>query len=1225
MGSIAAWNVRGLNRSLKQKEVRFVIDEHRLSVCAIMESHVDVSNLAKVCRKVCRLWDWTSNGNVCNKGTRILVGWNSDIVDVMVLSQTDQVMHVQINFKVDRKALFCSFVYADNYYKNRRLLWQNLCLHKVFVHDRPWVILGDFNSALNLEDSLLGSSTINIGMRDFKECVDNIEVFDINSSGCHFTWNQKPKRGDGVFKKIDRVLGNVSFTDMFPTACVLFQPNRISDHSPCVLKFPSLSRSRPKPFKFANFLAKKPEFLDLVKQYWSDVYTGHHMFRLAKMLKALKSPMRTLLIKQGNIHRRVTRAREALDEIQCAIDKDPLNAQLKEKEVTCLKTFHDAALDEEMFLKQKSKIEWLKVGDSNTSFFHNSVKCKNHRSRITLIVDANGNSHEGGEAIQELVNHYSQFLGSAGYTSVVPPLSLFSKRLTTQIADAMITRVTDAEIKGAMFSIGENKAPGPDGFTSAFFKEAWDVVGKDVCRAVHDFFCSASLLKEINHTFLALVPKVSTPSKVNDYRPISCCNTIYKCISKIITNRIKEGLKGLVSLNQSAFVPDRKISDNILLTQELMHNYHRNVGPPRCAFKIDIQKAYDTVDWGFLRRILVGFGFHPIMINWIMTCVTSTSFSLSINGNIHGFFKGKRGLRQGDPMSPYLFTLVMEVLTLLLQDASASSEFRFHNRCEKQGIVNLCFADDLFIFARGNASSAKVIMDALNKFKCMSGLEPSLPKSTLFLCNVHETVKNAILDIMPFEQGELPVRYLGVPLISSRLLYKDCKILVEKLEKRITDWRNKSLSFAGRLQLIGSVLSSMHIYWASMFILPARVINDLEKLMRAFLWCQGPMKKGKAKVSWKSVCLPKTEGGLGLKNIKTVNKSLMTKHVWSILTNRDSLWVQWIHSYRLKERSFWDVPIKTNCSWGWRKLLSLRSELRPFVWSKVGSGAVVSVWFDKWSNVGPLCNFISPRQIKQAGYSLNATLANVIRDDNWTWPAAWYTLFPVLINMPVVQLNPSRTDSIVWMNTDHKEVAFSSMVVWEAIREKQQVVDWAAMVWFSQCIPRHAFLLWLVFSRKLKTHDKMLLWDNKGDMNLRLLCCSLCTRGPDSHEHLFFECNYSSQVWNAVKGFAELNQLSSRWDDIMSWFIPRARFKSAKSVIGRLLLAASSYFIWQERNSRLFTSKTRSADVLVKLITDTVRMRLATLNFKNTSTVARLLDGWELPVGDLILQDDGAD
>lgn len=203
---------------------------------------------------------------------------------------------------------------------------------------------------------------------------------------------------------------------------------------------------------------------------------------------------------------------------------------------------------------------------------------------------------------------------------------------------------------------------------------------------------------------IALIPKVTAPTLTTDYRPISYCNVLYKCIRKIIVNRMKDNLNGIVSINQSAFVPGRKISDNILLTQELMHNYYRNVGPPRCAFKVHIQKAYDTMDWSFLEAAQVGFGFHPKMVRWIVVCVTTTSFSLCINGELHDYFRGKRGLRQGDPMSPYLFTLVMEVLTLILhQNTRLDTSFRFHNRCEKKKLINLCFEDDLFLFASSDA------------------------------------------------------------------------------------------------------------------------------------------------------------------------------------------------------------------------------------------------------------------------------------------------------------------------------------------------------------------------------------------------------------------------------------------------------------------------------------------------------------------------------------------
>ncbi|GKC49106.1 putative reverse transcriptase domain, reverse transcriptase zinc-binding domain protein [Tanacetum coccineum] len=187
---------------------------------------------------------------------------------------------------------------------------------------------------------------------------------------------------------------------------------------------------------------------------------------------------------------------------------------------------------------------------------------------------------------------------------------------------------------------------------------------------------------------------------------------------------MKESLTTLVSLNQSAFVHGRCISDNILVTQELMHNYHLDRCTPRCASKVDIQKAYDTVDRNFLRKVLIGFGFHLRMIRWIMECVTYEFFSVGINGSLHGYFK-------------------------------ASKDFSYHRYCSKLNIINLCFANDLFLFAHGDVASTRVIMDSLEEFKNASGLTPSLPKSTAYFCNVLNYVKVGILNVLPFEEASV--------------------------------------------------------------------------------------------------------------------------------------------------------------------------------------------------------------------------------------------------------------------------------------------------------------------------------------------------------------------------------------------------------------------------------------------------------------------------------------
>nr|GEV65577.1 reverse transcriptase domain-containing protein [Tanacetum cinerariifolium] len=220
----------------------------------------------------------------------------------------------------------------------------------------------------------------------------------------------------------------------------------------------------------------------------------------------------------------------------------------------------------------------------------------NARNKIDSIVDNNGAIIDGEHVRLAFIDHYTEFLGQPSTTTVFHSNDIFCNRLSMKGASSMIREISDIEIKDTMFSMGDNKAPDPDGFSAAFFKEAWNIIGVDVCKAIKEFFTNGILLKVLNHTIITLIPKVNSLVRINYYRLISCCNTLYKCISKILANRVKEILFELISLNQFAFVPGRRITDNILLTQELIHNYHLDRGPAHCAFKADIQKAYDTVD-----------------------------------------------------------------------------------------------------------------------------------------------------------------------------------------------------------------------------------------------------------------------------------------------------------------------------------------------------------------------------------------------------------------------------------------------------------------------------------------------------------------------------------------------------------------------------------------------------------------------------------------------------
>ncbi|KAL0294111.1 UNVERIFIED_CONTAM: hypothetical protein Sangu_3225100 [Sesamum angustifolium] len=387
--------------------------------------------------------------------------------------------------------------------------------------------------------------------------------------------------------------------------------------------------------------------------------------------------------------------------------------------------------------------------------------------------------------------------------------------ITTAEASLLVTPVTLSEVKEAFFAIDVESAPGPDGYTSAFFRNAWPVIGQAMFQAIGEFFRTGKMLKQINTTLISLIPKVSLPRYVSDYRPIACCNVLYKSITKIIVKRLQQVLPLMIDYSQNAFVPGRSITDNILLAQELMAGYNHKRLPSRCMIKVDIQKAYDSVEWDFLLEVLKLFNFPHQFIVLINQCVSTASFSVSLNGSIHGFFKGGRGLRQGDPMSPYLFVLVMEIWNLLLRfRINEAADFQYHWKCKDIGLINLCFADDVLLFCKAHLPSIMVITDTLNEFAALSGLKVNSAKSQIIFSRAVQQERQQILDYLGFQEGSLPVKYLGIPLTSSRLTIADCRPLIDKVDARLAGWNNQILSYAGRLQLIKSVLTTLHTYWA---------------------------------------------------------------------------------------------------------------------------------------------------------------------------------------------------------------------------------------------------------------------------------------------------------------------------------------------------------------------------------------------------------------------------
>lgn len=461
-----------------------------------------------------------------------------------------------------------------------------------------------------------------------------------------------------------------------------------------------------------------------------------------------------------------------------------------------------------------------------------------------------------------------------------------------------------------MFRLNPNKNPRPDGLTSGFYKSAWSIMGNEVVLAISRFFSMPYMPSSTNSTILTLVPKFPGATITKDYRPISCCNTLYKVNSKLLVSRLKPLQQKIILPNQTAFIKGRQLLENCLLASELVSGYHKNKGPKRVTLKVDIAKAFDTIRWDFIRDCLYALHLPEVFISWLKECITTTAYSVGINGRLHGFFKGTRGLRQGNPLSPYIFGLAMNILSHKLNDGAIEGKFGYHPICSELGLTHICFADDLLIFSDGSPRSIQGILLILNEFKQLSGLDISAEKSCFFTCGLSEEEITIIGSNLGIPRGFLPVQYHGLHLCIKKLSIINCEPLLQSIRNKINAWTSKYLSFARRQLLISTVIMGLTNFWCGAFILPKECIDKVDSMCNAYLWKGSLEGRYTARIVWDTIVLPKEGGGLGLRNLKAWNRTCSLKLVWLLLFRTDSIWVAWIHQNVIKDCSFWEMKEK---------------------------------------------------------------------------------------------------------------------------------------------------------------------------------------------------------------------------------------------------------------------------------------------------------------------------
>ena len=1191
------WNIRGFNKQSKQTVVQNWIRNKEFQFGCLLETRVKEGKAAEIVESVCRGWSFVNNYEFSRKG-RIWVLWSPQ-VRVTPVFKSSQIITVSVLLEGEQEEFFCSFVYAENIAEQRKELWEDIKSHQdsAMFRNKEWIIMGDFNEILEVAEhsNYQEAGVMTAGMKEFESVVQHCHFTDMSYQGPKFTWCNRRDEGI-VCKKLDRILVNEAWLHKRTQAYCVFEAGGCSDHLRGRFHLKSEAIGKRRPFKFTNAVAEMPEFLQAVGDFWKDkqplFQSTSALFRFSKTLKALKPLIRSLSKKKlGDLTKKVKEAYQELCERQEETLKQPTHVNIQ-RELQAAERWQRVSAIEEKLLKQRSKLHWLQVGDKNNRVFHNAVKIRETRNAIKEIRCPSGQLVNSQEDIkQEAERFFSEFLacvpeGLQG-KSVEEMQRIIGFRCSEVEKSSLIKQVTDEEIRDVLFKMPSGKSPGPDGFTAEFFKASWSIISKDFTTAVHSFFSKGFLPKGLNTTILALIPKKDEAMEMRDYRPISCCNVLYKVLSKIIANRLKGTLPQCISYNQSAFVKDRLLVENLLLATEIVKDYHREDISPRCAMKIDIAKAFDSVHWPFLLNTLRAFDMPEQFIHWIELCVCTPSFSVQVNGELAGFFQSKRGLRQGCALSPYLFVVCMNVLSQMLDKAAERKEISYHPRCQNIQLTHLCFADDLLVFTDGTKRSIEGILRIFEEFAGMSGLKISLEKSTLYIAGITEVQESDILTSFPFASGKLPVRYLGLPLLTRRMTVSDYLPLVEKIKKKMRSWTGRFLSHAGRLQLITSVIMSLTNFWLAAFRLPSSCLKEIERLCAAFLWSGPDLKTTKAKVSWKDLCFPKNEGGLGIRSLKEVNKVHCLKLIWRLSSSKASLWVKWVHCYLIRKGSFWSTSLNTSLgSWMWKKLLKMREFARNFIRKEVGNGKHTSFWYETWCQLGCLKEVMGDRGFIAIGIENTATVADVLRTHRRRRHRVR------ILNEIEDEIDKLRSGSAqdmddvpLWRSADDKYGAtFSSKKTWMRLRVRREVCTWSRGVWFSQATPKYSFMTWIAMRNRMHTGDKMQAWNALINTE-----CVLCHEVQETCQHLFFSCPYSLAVWEClVRGILK-EKFTAVWDDIVE-IISGSAYPATEMFLLRYSFQAALHNIWWERNARRHGEEPKDARLLSKLVDKTIRL-----------------------------------
>lgn len=792
--------------------------------------------------------------------------------------------------------------------------------------------------------------------------------------------------------------------------------------------------------------------------------------------------------------------------------------------------------------RQRSRCLWLTEGDRNTRFFH-AMASSRHRRNLVLSIEDNGTIITDQLEIRQVFARSMQ--GVLGTTSQVTPFDATALYQSHMDLNSLQQPFTMIEIQAAVHQLANNKASGPDGLPNEFLKTYWNELKPEVYAIMQKFFSHQLDLRPYNEATIVMVPKTEIPVSTSDFRPISVLNLIPKLISKILSNRLRPVLSDLISINQTAFIQGRQILENFVTTRELLHHVSIRKTPAIFA-KVDFKKAFDMIEWNFLESVMTARSFPARWISWIRHIWETSSSRLCINGECSEPFPHRRGLRQGDPLSPMLFDIAVDVFQQMIRVANLNLSCPLSRKIS-DAIVAYQYADDTAVIARADATTLITFKLILRLFSSVSGLQVNYNKSSFIPINIGQNELSETRAIMCFPQTDFPIQYLGMPLSIKRPTRDMYRQLIERVQSRLDTWQTKLISKGGRLQLVQSVLSSMTVYFMHCFLLPNWVIKKLDRARRSFMWgCSNRRERGVSLCNWQLVCLPKQWGGLGVPDLRLRNISLILRWWWKGYKERQSMWGSLIIKVRW-QGVFTHGPTiwaKTG-SFFWGQLHGVKHIFNMSVSWAIGDGTCISYWFDDWGK-----GALVPAGTRQINRSLSIRSASADAE----------LLQGLAINFS------DQPDVLTWKWS--QTGLYTSKSIYAVLTGVGKIRWNFSHIWKSNTPPKVRIFIHLMLLGKILTKEVM----DRRNFHCDLDCVMCSGQQHETVTHLMIECPFAHNIWDKVSMAANIVPLTSNSSIQNSWTRAQPQSKVARKK-WMIWISATCWHLWKERNSRIFEGR----------------------------------------------------